>query len=128
MPVLVELQCCYLYVCISSFLPKFNIAFNIFSLFNVQDLPRSNVLYGYRIDGPRDWGKGHRFDSSIVLVDPYAKLIEGRRYFGDISMKLSKFLGTYDFDSLPFDWGENYKLPNIPEVRCFTCINDSCCS
>ena len=48
-----------------------------------------------------------------MLVDPYAKLIEGQRYFGDISMKLSKFLGTYDFDSLPFDWGENYKLPNI---------------
>jgi hypothetical protein len=90
----------------------------------VQDLPRSNVLYGYRIDGPQDWGKGHRFDGSIVLVDPYAKLIEGRRYFGDISMKLSKFLGTYDFDSLPFDWGENYKLPNIAEV--FACINDSC--
>ncbi|OIW21837.1 hypothetical protein TanjilG_12946 [Lupinus angustifolius] len=93
------------------------------------DLPRSNVLYGYRIDGPQDWGKGHRFDSSTVLVDPYAKLIEGRRYFGDISMKVSKFLGTYDFDSLPFDWGENYKLPNIPEkdlviyemnVRAFT--------
>ncbi|MCI06027.1 isoamylase 3 chloroplastic-like, partial [Trifolium medium] len=44
-------------------------------------------------------------------------------------MKLSKFLGTYDFDSLPFDWGENYKLPNIAEkdlviyemnVRAFT--------
>eukprot|EP00256_Glycine_max_P062619 XP_014632119.1 phosphatidylinositol 4-phosphate 5-kinase 7 isoform X1 [Glycine max] len=63
----------------------------------------------------KDRGKGHRFDSSIVLVDPYAKLVEGRRYFGDISMKLSKFLGTYDFDSLPFDWGENYKLPNISE-------------
>ncbi|RDY04554.1 Isoamylase 3, chloroplastic, partial [Mucuna pruriens] len=95
----------------------------------IEDLPRSNVLYGYRIDGPQDWGKGHRFDSSIVLVDPYAKLVEGRRYFGDISMKLSKFLGTYDFDSLPFDWGENYKLPNISEkdlviyemnVRAFT--------
>ncbi|RYR47540.1 hypothetical protein Ahy_A07g033472 isoform B [Arachis hypogaea] len=95
----------------------------------IEDLPRSNVLYGYRIDGPQDWGKGHRFDSNIVLVDPYAKLIEGRRYFGDISMKLFKFLGTYDFDSLPFDWGENYKLPNIPEkdlviyemnVRAFT--------
>ncbi|KAL2339948.1 hypothetical protein Fmac_007888 [Flemingia macrophylla] len=95
----------------------------------IEDLPRSNVLYGYHIDGPRDWSKGHRFDSSILLVDPYAKLVAGRRYFGDISMKLSKFLGTYDFDSLPFDWGENYKLPSIPEkdlviyemnVRAFT--------
>ncbi|CAI8583885.1 unnamed protein product [Vicia faba] len=80
-----------------------------------QDLPGSNVLYGYRIDGSQDWGKGHRFDRSIVLVDPYAKLVEGHRYFGDISKKLSKFLGTYEFDSLPFDWGENYRLPNIAE-------------
>lgn len=83
----------------------------------MQDLPRSEVLYGYRVDGPRDWHQGHRFDSSIVLIDPYAKLVEGRRHFGDASAKLSKFLGTYDFESLPFDWGDNYKLPNIPEVR-----------
>ncbi|KAK7852891.1 isoamylase 3 [Quercus suber] len=98
-------------------------------VFSLQDLPRSNVLYGYRIDGPRDWHRGHRFDSSIVLLDPYAKLVEGRRYFGDASKKFSNFLGTYDFESLPFDWGETYKLPNIPEkdlviyemnVRAFT--------
>ncbi|GLT73053.1 hypothetical protein SLA2020_449390 [Shorea laevis] len=81
----------------------------------IEDLPRSNVLYGYRIDGPRRWHQGHRFDSSIVLIDPYAKLVEGRRYFGDASNKFSRFLGSYDFDSLPFDWGENYKLPNIHE-------------
>ncbi|KAJ4843526.1 Isoamylase 3, chloroplastic [Turnera subulata] len=95
----------------------------------VEGLPRTNVLYGYRIDGPRDWNQGHRFDQSVVLIDPYAKLIEGRRHFGDASHKLSNFLGTYDFDSLPFDWGHNYKPPNIPEkdlviyemnVRAFT--------
>lgn len=95
----------------------------------VEDLPRSNVLYGYRLDGPKNWDQGHRFDSSVVLVDPYAKLLEGRRIFGDQNYKLSKFLGTYDFDSVPFNWGDNYKLPNIPEkdlviyemnVRAFT--------
>jgi isoamylase len=87
-----------------------------FFVIPLQDLPRSDVLYGYRIDGPRGWHRGHRFDSSIVLIDPYAKLVEGRRYFGDASNKFSRFLGSYDFDSLPFDWGENYELPNIPEV------------
>ncbi|PPR81735.1 hypothetical protein GOBAR_AA38980 [Gossypium barbadense] len=101
----------------------------------IEDLPRSNVLYGYRIDGPKDWDKGHRFDSNNVLIDPYAKLVEGRRNFGDAKHKLSKFLGTYDFDSLPFDWGEDYKLPNIPErdlvvyemnVRAFTADESSC--
>lgn len=74
------------------------------------------MLYGYRVDGPQNWNQGHRFDINIILVDPYAKLVEGRRYFGDASLKLSKFLGTYDFDSSLFDWGDNYKLPNIPEV------------
>lgn len=51
-----------------------------------------------------------------MLIDPYAKLVEGRRYFGDVNNKFSRFLGTYDFDIIPFDWGENYKLPNISEV------------
>ncbi|KAF3652973.1 hypothetical protein FXO37_17235 [Capsicum annuum] len=79
------------------------------------ELPQGDVLYGYRIDGPRNWHEGHRFDNSIILIDPYAKLIEGRRAFGDNSSKMCRFLGTYDFNSLPFDWGENYKLPNILE-------------
>ncbi|KAJ0026237.1 hypothetical protein Pint_08389 [Pistacia integerrima] len=101
---------------------------------HIKDLPRSNVLYGYRIDGPQGWNQGHRFDKNTVLIDPYAKLVDGRRYFGDSSEKLSKFLGTYDFDTLPFDWGENYKLPNIPEkdlvvyemnVRAFTADESS---
>ncbi|PON49756.1 Glycoside hydrolase [Parasponia andersonii] len=85
----------------------------------IKDLPRSNVHYGYRIDGPQSWHQGHRFDSSIVLVDPYAKLVDGRRCFGDVSEKFSKFLGTYDFDNLPFDWGDNYKFPDIPEKDIF---------
>ncbi|KAK6940195.1 Glycoside hydrolase, family 13, N-terminal [Dillenia turbinata] len=101
---------------------------------SIEDLPRSQVLYGYRINGPQGWNQGHRFDSSIVLLDPYAKLVEGRRIFGDASKKLSKFFGTYDFNSLPFDWGDNYKLPNIPEkdlviyemnVRAFTADKSS---
>ncbi|OMP01291.1 hypothetical protein COLO4_12004 [Corchorus olitorius] len=101
----------------------------------IEDLPRSNVLYGYCMDGPKDWDKGHRFDRSNVLIDPYAKLVEGRRHFGDPKHKLSKFLGTYDFDNLPFDWGNDYTLPNIPEkdlviyemnVRAFTADESSC--
>jgi len=83
-----------------------------------QDLRRKNVLYGYRIDGPQGWHHGHRYDAGTVLLDPYAKFVEGRRYFGGEN-KSTGFLGTYDFDSLPFDWGNDYKLPNIPEVEVF---------
>ncbi|XP_076945731.1 isoamylase 3, chloroplastic-like isoform X3 [Bidens hawaiensis] len=83
----------------------------------VQELPRSNAIYGYKIDGPQNWHEGHRFDNSVVLIDPYAKLLSGRRIFGDSTDKFSKLYGTYDFSSLPFDWGDNYELPNIPEVK-----------
>ncbi|KNA12198.1 hypothetical protein SOVF_128120 isoform A [Spinacia oleracea] len=93
--------------------PGLNKTGDIWHIF-IEDLPRSGVLYGYRIDGPQDWQQGHRFDSSIVLIDPYAKLVEGRRIFGDQNNKFSKFLGTYDFESPSFDW-ENDVHPNIPE-------------
>ncbi|XP_020111009.1 isoamylase 3, chloroplastic isoform X1 [Ananas comosus] len=100
----------------------------------VEGLPSSGVLYGYRIDGPRRWEQGHRFDSSIILLDPYAKLVSGRKFFGDTNDKSSKFLGTFDFVCSSFDWGPDYKLPNIPEadlviyemnVRAFTADESS---
>ncbi|KAK8951438.1 hypothetical protein KSP39_PZI003042 [Platanthera zijinensis] len=81
----------------------------------VEGLPDSGVLYGYRVDGPQGWDQGHRFDVNNILLDPYAKLVSGRRIFGDVKQRMSKFLGTYDFHSSPFDWGSNYKLPDIPE-------------
>ncbi|XP_068641390.1 isoamylase 3, chloroplastic isoform X2 [Aristolochia californica] len=113
--------------------PEINKSSDIWHIL-VKDLPRCGVLYGYRVDGPPGWKEGHRYDNSIVLLDPYAKLIEGRRMFGDTSRKMSKFFGTYDFTSLPFDWGLNDKPPNIPEkdlvvyemnVRAFTADESS---
>lgn len=100
----------------------------------IENLPLSGVLYGYRVDGPQGWHTGHRFDKNLILIDPYAKLIEGRRVFGDNNEKMSRFLGTYDFTSLPFDWGNDYKCPEIPEkdlviyemsVRSFTADKSS---
>jgi isoamylase len=32
-------------------------------------------LYGYRVDGPYEPAKGHRFNPNKVVLDPYAKLI-----------------------------------------------------
>src|SRR5207245_903223 len=32
-------------------------------------------LYGYRVHGPYEPAKGHRFNANKVLLDPYAKLI-----------------------------------------------------
>lgn len=80
-----------------------------------QALPQRGVLYGYRIDGPQNEQEGHGFDRNIIQIDPYAKFIEGRRLFGDPDKKLSKFLGTYDFEGPSFDWGDHVHT-SIPEV------------
>ncbi|KAH0460240.1 hypothetical protein IEQ34_010903 [Dendrobium chrysotoxum] len=82
----------------------------------VEGLPDSDVLYGYRVDGPRGWDQGHRFDINTILLDPYAKLVSGRKIFGDVEQRMSEILGIYDFNSAPFDWGPNYKLPDLPET------------
>ncbi|CAN6273415.1 unnamed protein product [Urochloa humidicola] len=83
---------------------------------SVEGLLASGVLYGYRINGPQGWQQGHRFDDRVILLDPYAKLVSGRKYFGLEEDKPSQLFGTYDFDSSPFDRGDNYKLPNLPEI------------
>src|ERR1700674_5047203 len=38
---------------------------------------RPDQLYGYRVHGPYDPAAGHRFNPSKLLIDPYAKAIEG---------------------------------------------------
>ena len=35
-------------------------------------------LYGYRVHGPWDPGRGHRFNASKLVLDPYAREIAGR--------------------------------------------------
>ena len=38
--------------------------------------------YGYRVHGPYDPANGHRFNASKLLLDPYAKAIEGNIAWG----------------------------------------------
>jgi isoamylase len=40
---------------------------------------RPGVSYGYRVHGPDDPERGHRFDPGRVLLDPYARMIKGPR-------------------------------------------------
>jgi len=53
---------------------------------------RGDLLYGYRVLGPhqdRDPNcHGHRHDESIVLLDPYAKVVLGRRKYGALGAEL----------------------------------------
>jgi glycogen operon protein len=38
---------------------------------------RPGQRYGYRVDGPYDPAHGHRFNAAKLLIDPYAKRIDG---------------------------------------------------
>ena len=80
----------------------------------VDGLPLSGVRYGYRVRGEGGWEDGDRWEPGMVLLDPYAPLVDGRRRFGEHGSAPQwcaalegdgKFLGTFDFASAPFDWG-----------------------
>ena len=48
----------------------------------VFNLDVETMEYGYRMDGPWNPEQGHRFDSTKILLDPYARAIGGRDVWG----------------------------------------------
>jgi len=44
---------------------------------------RPGQLYGYRVHGPYDPERGHRFNAHKLLIDPYARAISGRLRWDD---------------------------------------------
>jgi glycogen operon protein len=65
---------------------------------------RPGLLYGYRVHGPHDPDRGHRFDYSKILLDPYARLIRG---------KVSAGIGRCEVVDLAFTWGDD-RPPRTP--------------
>ena len=74
--------------------------------------------YGYRVDGPYEPADGHRFDPMKLLIDPYAKAIEGPILYlpgdhGDLALD-----GVDDAAAIPkcvvidetFDWEDDRRL------------------
>ncbi|GHH64586.1 glycogen operon protein GlgX homolog [Streptosporangium violaceochromogenes] len=85
--------------------------------------------YGYRVHGPHDPQRGHRCDPSKLLLDPYAKAVEGDlRWDASLfSYVLTDPARRNDDDSAPFmpknvvvnpffDWG-NDRPPRTPYHR-----------
>src|ERR1700747_2234129 len=89
-------------------------------------------LYGYRVNGPYDPAHGMRFNSSKLLLDPYAKAIAGEINWSDemfgyvVGDNLEDLARDFRDDAwgIPkavvidnsFDWGEG-KRPAIPLHR-----------
>jgi isoamylase len=65
---------------------------------------RPGLHYGYRVHGPHDPGRGHRFDPSKLLLDPYARLIRG---------KVSAGQGRCQVVDSAFTWGDD-RPPRTP--------------
>lgn len=56
---------------------------NVFAM-TVFGLNPEDIEYGFRMDGPHEPHKGHRFDFKRVLLDPYARAIGGRDVWGEL--------------------------------------------
>jgi isoamylase len=65
---------------------------------------RPGQLYGYRVHGPYDPHRGHRFNSNKLLMDPYAKAISGALVWNDAHFAYK--IGAHQQD-LGFDKRDN---------------------
>ena len=91
-------------------------------------------LYGFRVHGPYDPGKGHRFNANKIVLDPYTKAI-GRDVKWDDSLfgyKVGDPAGDLSFDTrdsaafaplgsvldTAFTWGDD-RPPRIPWHKTF---------
>jgi isoamylase len=83
-------------------------------------------LYGYRVHGPYEPAKGHRFNPNKLLIDPYAKAIAGDVKWDDAAFgyRIGDKAEDMSFDERPsaafvpksvvvdhrFDWGDDTQL------------------
>ncbi|MBI4822295.1 MAG: glycogen debranching protein GlgX [Deltaproteobacteria bacterium] len=81
---------------------------NVFAM-TVFDLDHENLEYGYRMNAPHgkaERGKPgfHRFDPTVVLLDPYAKSIGGRDVWGELPDWNAQFQYRGRIVQEDFDW------------------------
>jgi glycogen operon protein len=98
----------------------------------VTGLP-ATFRYGWRVDGPR--GRRHRFDPTLVLLDPGATCLSGGTVWGrSLEVSPRSTVRRSLFIRRPFDWGED-QPPLTPledsviyetHVRGFTCHPSAC--
>ncbi|GAB4029224.1 glycogen debranching protein GlgX [Spirosoma gilvum] len=76
----------------------------------VFDLDYERLEYGYRMDGPYNPAVGWRFNKSVILSDPYAKVIGGR----DTWLSKPDWNNVYQYRSRlafeDFDWEHDHPL------------------
>lgn len=73
---------------------------------------RPGLLYGYRVYGPYDPVRGHRFNSNKLLIDPYAKALFGSLVYDEANYGYRKIDRAQD---LSYDDRDNAR--HIPKCR-----------
>ena len=73
---------------------------------------RPGLLYGYRIHGPYAPNEGHRFNPNKLLIDPYARELDGRFEISDLHFGYR--VGSARGD-LSFDRRDNARV--VPKCR-----------
>jgi len=73
---------------------------------------RPGLLYGYRVHGPYDPARGHRFNPNKLLIDPYAKSLVGPIRWSDAHFGYRVGSGRED---LSFDRRDNAR--GMPKCR-----------
>ncbi|MGH7226343.1 MAG: alpha-amylase family glycosyl hydrolase, partial [Gemmataceae bacterium] len=77
----------------------------------------SDVLYGYRVQGPGAVKHGHRFNPALVLLDPYARALSGNARWGQPDVPLDLPQGRLSRRGRivveDFDWQDD-RAPNTP--------------
>ncbi|AET05099.2 putative isoamylase [Medicago truncatula] len=66
-----------------------------------------DMLYAYKFDGKFSPQQGHYYDSSRILIDPYAKAVISRGEFGEVGPDGNcwpQMAGMVPFDNEEFDW------------------------
>ncbi|POO57632.1 glycogen debranching protein GlgX [Agrobacterium rosae] len=73
---------------------------------------KPGALYGYRVHGPYDPEKGHRFNPNKLLVDPYA-----RELVGDIRWGTEQFGYKLDAGDKDLSFDESDSAAKMPKCR-----------
>ena len=97
---------------------------------------RPGMLYGYRVRGPYDPAKGHRFNANKLLLDPYGKDIVGALKWSDAHFGYEignpeadlSFDERDDASGMPksrvvetaFSWGDD-RAPGVPWHQMVIC-------
>ncbi|MGX4653741.1 glycogen debranching protein GlgX [Micromonospora sp. SCSIO 07396] len=79
----------------------------------VGGLDPANLEYGYRVDGPYDPARGHRFDPNRILTDPYARVLGGSEEWGRPHGPGDPYPYRARVAVDDFDWGDD-RPPRLP--------------